>query len=408
MTISRGAQTTPAFSATQQNKRDILDYIKLNYARNLKLIALLNDPNIGKSDVSMGKGRIQMKEVNQARFECFNFTDWTKTVVSGGLAGTALTVDSTAELKAYDTLYYFDPATGKTQTARVDSITNATVAEITSIGDVAFNPPAAAVLGISATAYPQNSSNPSILSKDFDNVYNLLQIVREPVAISNSMSKTEFYATKDYFKLLKMINLVRFYEKVERAFIAGNRPAGAVNTTNGGAALTSAFYTTRGLLNWAANSYDMNGAMTAFKLKTEVPRVLKTVGEGDPMICMAGFDILGRIDDMIADKVVYNIDVGNEKTTLREWGLNTKIIRTQTFAMELVNHQVFNEGALSKSMLIFNPNNVDFVHLPGRGIQPNVNIQANDVDGKIDEVFCEFGCRVNDGGQSMALIQNCW
>lgn len=414
MTVTRGSVssggivTTPAFASTQQNKRDVLDYVKLNYAQNLKLIALLAEDKVGQSDVTMSKGRIKKSEVNQVRFECFNFTDWAKYYTVTSFSGTTLVLDSTAELKAYDTLYFYSASAGKTLTARVDSITNTTTCEITSIGDTAFSVAAGDVVGISATAYPQGSKDPTILSKTFDNVYNLLQIVREPVAIANSMKKTEFYATKDYFKLLKMINLVRFYEKIERMWLFGNRASGAVNSTSGGTALTSDFYTTRGLFNWAANSYDMGGSMTPYKIKTEIPKVLSTVGDGDPMICLAGFDIIGRIQEMIDDKVVYNIDVGNAKTTLREWGLNTTMIRTSTFAMEVINHKAFNEGNLNKTMLIFNPNNTEFVHLPDRDIAPNVSIQAPDVDGVIDEVICEAGCRVNDGGASEAIISNCW
>ncbi|MBN1294368.1 MAG: hypothetical protein JXB48_21205 [Candidatus Latescibacteria bacterium] len=413
MTVYRGTvsspvpQTVPTFSSTQHNKRDVLDYIKLNYARNLKLIALLEEMEVGKSDVSMSSGKIKKAEVSQQRYECFNFTDWSKTVTVTSFSSTTLVVNSTAQLKIYDTLYYFDSSTGTSQSARIDSITDTTTCEVTSFGATAFNPAAGTTLGISATAYPENSVNPSMISKDFDNVYNCTQIVREPVAISNTLLKSEFYATKDYFKLLKMINLVRFYEKIERGFLFGNR-ASSGNTTSGGAALTSSFTTSRGLLNWAACSYDMVGSMTSFKLKTEIPRAMSVCGEGDPMICLAGFDICGRIDDMVADKTVYNIDVGDAKTTLREFGVNTKMIRTQTFAMELVNHQAMNEGDLAKCMLIFNPNNIEFVHLPDRDIHPNVSIEENDRDGKIDEVICEFGCRVNDGGQSIGLIQNCY
>jgi hypothetical protein len=415
MTVTRGtvgagtgAPAIPAFSATQHNKRDVLDYIKLNYARNLKLIALLQEAMPSKDNVSLKNGKIKQTEVSQIRFECFNFTDWSKTVTCSSFSGTTLTLNSTAELKAYDSLYYFDNSTGKTISARIDSITNTTVCEITSVGDTAFSPSADTVLGIGPTMYPQNSSNPTMIQKDFDNVYNTLQIVREPVAISGTMLKSEFYATKDYFKLLKLINLVRFYEKLERGFLFGNRASGAVNTTSGGAALTSSFTSSRGLLNWAANVYDMNGSMTNFKINTELPRVLPTVGEGDPMLCVCGFDVQGRINEMVADKVQYNIDFNSAKTTLREFGINTTIVRTQTFAMELLNHQAFNEGDLAKTAMIFNPNNVEFVHLPERGIHPIVGIEENDRDGKVDEVMAEFGCRVNDGGQSIALIRNCW
>jgi hypothetical protein len=414
MTVTRGsvsaggAQTTPAFSSTQQNKRDILDYIKLNLARNLKLMCLLQEAMPSKDTISMKNGMIKQSEVSQVRFECFNYTDKAKTFVTTSFSGTTLVIDSTAELKAYDSLYYFDTATGKTNTARIDSITNTTTLEITSVGDAAFSPSADTVLAIGPTMYPQNSVNPTILSKDFDNVYNTLQIVREPVGISNTMMASEFYATKDYFKLLKLINLVSFYEKMERGFLFGNRASGAVNTTSGGAVLTSSFSTSRGLFNWAANSYDMKGSMSRYKLNTELPRVLDVVGEGDPMIALGGFDVQGIINEMVADKVQYNIDFKDAKTTLREFGVNTTIIRTQTFAMELVNHQAFNEGELSKTMLIFNPNNVSFVHLPGRGVTPHIGIQENDRDGKIDEVMAEFGCRPDDGGQSICVVRNCW
>lgn len=413
MTVYRGTvssptpQTVPSFASTQMNKRDVWDKIQLNYARNCKLIALLKEFNIGESDISATNGRIKKSVVNQQRFESYSNTDWNKTVTVTSLSSTTLVVNSTAQLKIYDTLYYFDNAAGKTLTARIDSITNTTTCEITSFGATAFAATAGTVLGIGATAYPENSSNPSMISKDFDNVYNCTQISREPVAASNTMKAIEFYATGDYWKLLKMINLARFLEKIERAWLFGNK-ASSGNTTSGGAALTSSFSTSQGLLNYAANSYDMLGTMTGFKLKTEIPRVMTTCGEGDPMIALAGFDICGRIDEMIADKTVYNINVGDAKTTLREFGVNTKMIRTQTFAFELLNIQAFNEGDLARTMLIFNPNTAEFVHLPDRDIQPVVNIQENDRDGTIDEVICEAGCRVVDGGQNIGIIQNCW
>lgn len=417
MTITRGsvssggAQTTPAFSAIQQNKRDVWDKIRLNLAQNCKLFALIGDPNISESEISIGKGIIKKAVVSQKRFECFNYTDYAKYVTAVSSSGvTDVVVDSTAELKSGDTLYYYDSSSGKTVTARIDSVTNTTTLVVTNFGDIAWAPVAGTVIGIAATAYGENSSNPSIISKDFDNIYNTVQISREPVGISNSMLKSEFHATKDYFKLLKMINLYRFVEKIERNFLFSNRAAGAVNTTSGGASLTTAFSTSRGWFNWAANSYDMKGSMTNFKLRTELPRVLKTVSDADPMLCMGGFDVIGRIEEMLYDKVMYTVDVGSsgKKTTLQEMGVATKVYRTQTFAMELLNMAAFNEGDLAKVMFIGNPNNVDFVHLPDRDIAPNVGIQENDRDGRIDEVICEAGCRVTDGGQSAAVITNCW
>jgi hypothetical protein len=293
--------------------------------------------------------------------------------------------------------------------ARIDSITSATVCEITTVttGAGAFAVTSGDRLMLLATAWGENSSGISVFSKDYDNVYNVLQIVRRPVGISNSMLKSDFLAGgSDYFKLMKEINLIEFLREVERNYIFGARAASG-NTTAGGAALTSAFRTTRGLYDWAAQTFDMSGNMTRFKIMTELPKLLKTVKENEPVIALAGFHTIGLINEMLNDQTRY-VNSSDVKTGLREYGVMTDVLRTINMPIELVRHEAFDSGAYENQMLLTAPDSIFFAHLKDRDIRPVVGLQNPDVDGMIDSVECEFGCGVIDGGLKTLVVKNCW
>lgn len=398
---SGGAQITPAFSATQQNKRDVWPHIVHNFARYAPLISLTSHGQFDKQGISKGPGLIGKAIVSQVRYESYNYTPPPSyTTATAVLSGTTLPCDTTY-LKYGDTLFNTENET----VARIDSITSATACVITSIGATAFSVAEGDVLSVNANAYGQNSSNPSIMSKDFDNVYNTLQISREPVGISNSMLKSEFYATMDYFGLLKMINMVNFLQKIERAWLFGQR-ASSGNTTAGGAYLTSSFYTTRGAWNWAANRYDMKGSLSMFKLRSEIPGILDTVASSDKVTMLMGKGTYGRINDMMNGQASYQIS-GSE-SQLKKYGIETRVIKTNNMDLELITHPSFDIGAMKKKALVLTPEQNRFVHLKDRDIRPVVGIQNNDVDGKIDSVEAEFGCQTLDGGQSTVAIENIW
>jgi hypothetical protein len=290
--------------------------------------------------------------------------------------------------------------------ARIDSVTSAAAMEVTSVGDTAFAVSNGDDLMYLATAYPENSSGISVLSKDYDNVYNTLQISRSPVGISNSMLKSQFLAGgSDYFKLLKEINLIEMLRETERNLIFGARAAGTSNTTAGGAALTAAFRTTRGMYDWAAQSFDMKGTVTRYKLMTEIPKLLKTVKENESVLALAGFQSCGQINELLNDQTRY-IDSGTAKTALRDYGVKTNVIRTLNMDIELVRHEAFDSGAYANQMLIFVPDNVFFAHLKDRDIRPVTGLQNNDVDGMIDSVEAEWGCGVIDGGLKILVVNN--
>jgi hypothetical protein len=396
------AQTTPAFAATQLMARTVWEKIKLNFAQNLKLLAIISDGDVTDEGISQKKGMIQKWQVDTARFESFNYTPRSITKVVTSLSCTTLTLDDTTDLVPY----YLLRNTVNDTLCRIDSRTSDTVVEITSVGATAFSAAQGDTLQILASAYPENSSAPTIYSKDFDNVYNLLQIVRKPVAISNSMLKSKFLAGGDYFKLLKTINMIEFMREVERNFIFGQRASGTGNTTSGGSALSAAFRTTRGIYDWAANSYDMKGNMNGFKLRKDIPQLLKTVQENQKVVALGGFETLGRINEIFNDRVSYFVDSNN--TDLTKLGVQTKTLNTMNMPIELIRHEAMDNGEYQKQLLVFSPDNIFWAYLKDRDIRPVVGIQNNDVDGMIDSVEAECGCGVIDGGQSILQVKNCW
>jgi hypothetical protein len=398
-----GIQTNPAFSATQQLMREVFDRVKMNVTQNTKICALIAEGEVGDDGLKTKPGMISKWEVKAPRFESYNYNQFPATVtVATALSSTTLVVDDTTYLKTYDTLFN---TTNRTM-CRIDAITNTTTIEITSVGTTAFDAAVGEVLLIGPTAYPEYSSAPSMLTKDFDNVYNTLQISREPVGISGSMLKSEFYATGDYFTLLKAVNLVEFYRKIDRGLIFGARASGSGNTTSGGSALTSAFRTSRGLITWASDSYNMDGNMTLFKLRTSLPKKLYTVQENQRVIAMGGFETLGRINELFNDQIRYVIN--DAKTPLKEFGTQTTVVRTINMPIEFVRHEAYDQGDLQKAMILFVPDNLRFAYLKDRGVRPVVGLQNNDVDGKIDSIEAEYGLATIDGGASILRVDNCW
>jgi len=398
-----GAPAIPTPATDQMNKRDVFDRIIMNFAQNAPLLIMIAKGVADETGMTQGKGLVSRRSVSNDRYEVYNHNPIVLSSVVGaaGLSGTTLACDTTY-IKAGDTLHNTD--FGMVE-CRVDSVTNGTVCEITSVGTTAFSVTAGDTLLIGATAYGRNSSNPTIMSKDFDQIFNTTQISREPVAMSGTMSAIEFYGTSDYKSLLKKINLINFLRKIENTWLFGSKSA-TNNTTAGGAVLTAAFSTTRGAMSFAANTYDMLGTMSFFKWRSEIPQILTTVSGNDTLTCLCGAGTFGRVNDMMNSQAQYMI-TGSE-SQLKKYGLKTKVLTTNGPDIEFVHHPSFDIGGLQKKALLIKPDMNGFAFLKGRDIQPKLNIQANDLDGTIDEVFCEAGYDNYDGGVSSCIVENIW
>jgi hypothetical protein len=404
-----GTQVNPAFLPTMMQARTVWEKIPLNFAQHLKILAIIADGEIDGQGLTQKPGYISKWQVNTPRFESFNYDPMPiSTKATADMADATHLACDTTYAKPGQLIRNINNASP--MVARIDSVTSALAMVVTSVGDTAFTALNGDELMYLSTALPENSSNISLMSKDYDNVYNTLQISRRPVGISNSMLKSAFLAGgSDYFKLLKEINLIEMLRETERNLIFGARASGTGNTTAGGAALTAAFRTTRGMYDWAAQVFDMKGNCTLQKLMTDIPSLLYTVKEMDDVICLGGYKSFGIINELLNNQTRYIVDASEaKKTASRTLGLVTTTIRTLNMPIDLVKHEAFNTGAMANQMLLFVPDNIRFAHLKDRDIRPVTGLQNNDVDGMIDGVEAEWGCGVIDGGIKILVVKNVW
>lgn len=395
---STSAYTTPAPTKEQIEKRDVGDGIRDLFVANCLLMALTTKGQITNGDLKESKGLLAKRRVNNPRFGNYTYTPLATTAVVTSLSSTTLTIASAVTIPAYYTVVNTKNGT----TARIDSETSTTVKEITSFGSTAFSVTAGDVLLIMAPAYPQNSSSPSILYKSEDLIYNTCQQVRFPVAISDVAKNTPTHAVSDYWARLKKISALEGMIKTENTFLFGNRPSSG-NTTSGGSALTGSFESTRGLMGWAANSLNAQGAMTPAKFRKDVPGAItkKVIKGSDKVIMFAGSDINSEMQEWTNDRTITAKD-----GTLEKFGITSTVFKTSEFEVELVMHDAFNQGSYANQAVVFKPEALQYCYMNGKDLKLNKNIQSNSTLGVEDEIEGMIGLGCIDGGESILKITN--
>ena len=395
---STSAYSTGAPSTTQIEIRDVGDKIRSLKPASSILSALVTRGEMKDGDLKRSKGMIAKRVVDNVRYENYTYTPLAVIATVTSLSSTTLTLSAAAVIPARYTVMN----TANFTTARIDSETSTTVKKITSFGTDAFSVTAGDVLLICMPAYEQNSSSPAMLTKSEDNIYNVLQQARFSVGISNVAKNTPTHAVKDYWAHLKMENVDEGMVKTENTLLFGNRPASG-NTTTGGAVYGTGFETTRGLWNWAANSYDAENAMTPSRFRADIPQsfTLKTINGMDKVFMFAGSAINAEMQDWVNDRSILAKD-----GTLEKFGLKSNVFLTSEFEVELIMHDTFNQGALANQALLFKPEALRYCFLRNKDMKPNLNIQSPSTDGIQDEISGMIGVASEDAGNSMLKIKN--
>ncbi|GAF69986.1 unnamed protein product [marine sediment metagenome] len=399
MPLIGGAVTTDpvvtgAPSATTTLKRTISDVIRNLWAGSSVMFALVAKGEAKAGSVMESRGMISKKSTDHPRFETFTYTPLAIQGTVTAFSGTTLETAAISTLRPYYTIVN----TTNNTVARVDSVTSTTEYEVTSVGGTAFDASAGDVFLIMAPAYPENSSSPSRIWKDEDNVYNLTQNVRYPVAISGSSKGNTHYAIEDYFKRMKAVSTIEGNRKTEGMFLFSER-ASSGNDTSGGSALTGSFRTTRGVWNWAANSYDAGG-MTWDKFQSDVPMALgNTVNFSQRFVMVTSQLNFAVMNGWINDKLTVE-----QTSDLKKFGLKGKKFETSGPEIDVVVHEQFNIGGNQNKALIFVPDQLFYCYKKGRDLQPRMKIQTNSTDGLEDEIFGELGPGSFDGGNSILTI----
>lgn len=397
-TVYTAAQTTPAVSTTGTLKRTVSDKIRHLFPGSSSLLALVSQGTPDGMKIKREKGLIGKKPTETPKFESFTYSPLAiNFTVSVANSPTSYDLSSASGLRLKYTLVNTTNAT----VCRVGAISTNTIT-VTSVGSTTFSAVAGDVLLCMAPAYEESSTSPYILQKDEDNLYNYVQIVRFPVAVSASAKGNPNYGG-DFWGRIKERNVIEGNRKVENTLIFSERSATGETGTQDGT-LSDYFRTTRGLWNWAQGSLDAGGAMTPemFTKDLVVEGMHESVDSNSKLVMFCGKEIFGRMQGWVnEDRMVMN-----QAAELEKFGLKAYTFVTSGPDVRVIVHDAFDRGANAKKALIFNPEDVFYCFKQGRDLAPNLGIQANDADYYEDEILGEIGIGVLDGGYGITKVTN--
>lgn len=402
-TAVKTAITTPAIATTGIRQRTVADTIRHKFPGN-PILGFISSGMVKGYDVTKENFRIGKAQVNDTLFENFTYTPLASTCV----------VDAYTNDGAFSITNYADVVLGTVlvdttnKTAcRVTALSTAAVTA-TSIGSTAFATALNRTLLILPPTYKENSTSPYVLMKDEDNLYNTLQINRFAFEISASAEKVPYYGTPKYWKRVKERGVIEGLAKMERAFLFSERASSGETTTD---ATLGNFRSTRGLWQWSVAggaTDDVGGALTYDYVTQTLPtKFNSSVGTTTKKIALMGTATYGLFLGMARDNSSMLLDASKEYKDVTLGSMVTRVL-TSKGPIDLMVHDTFDQAGLNKNILIFNPDAIEYVYMEGRDIQARNNIQGNDQDGYKDEMFAEWGVRVNDGGASLLTLTNCW
>jgi len=397
-------------SISQNEMREVADQIRYLGFGEASMSGLIKKTIVDSKtgQFKEGPGLISKRPVKNIRYEQFNRSPrpYKFTVTAGTEAeSSGVTFSSVTGIQPGMMIYNPKNKTG----FRAEVITTLNV-KGTSVGPTTFSCAADDVLVVGAAAIKAGSAVPIIVNGTDDHDFNTLQFARLGVSIDWVMESIKEMAGGKRFTREKMYLIHEFLRDMDHSMILG-QCSGSVtsvpkNTTTGTqTGYVDEFPTTKGLINLAANSYDMLGSITLDKIRRKLPLAMgDTINDNQELVALLGNDLFGRVQELI-EANHYNTE---KEGVIGENGIKCYDLLTAGPKLKLVKYNLFNVTGLDNTMLIFDPANVGYVHLEGYDIKPNNGIQDNDVHGKIDELVAYFGIETKDAGKSATFVTNCF
>lgn len=395
-TVSTSAVTTPNTSTTGTLKRDVSDTIRHLWSGTpfLRLVAKGKIPK--DRDLIKSKSMIGKRRVEKPKFECFYFAPLAVEFTATSLSGTTLVLSSTTGLRAKYSLVN----TKNRTVCNIDSITNTTTCEVTSVGATSFSVSANDILLLIGCRYEEYSSSPAILMKDPTNLYNLTYIARYPFAMSGSAKNNPHYGGNRW-EQYKKENATQGLRLTNYSLYFDERPSGTSESNTSGAG--HSFRTCRGLWNWAQVEHDFGGAASFEAFMQDASNAThESVGPHHKKVMVCGNRVWTIILGWINDKLI--VDQG--KGSYEKFGVESRKVLWGKGHVEVMLDDTFDHGDFAKHSLIFDPDTVNYVHLRDRDFGQRGNIQNNDVDGTMEEILGEVSIDVEKGGYDIMQLKN--
>lgn len=395
-TYSTTTVTSPSVSTTGTLQRTVADTIRRLFPSNT-IMALVQSGLGNGDDYSKETGLIKKRGVSTVRYECFTYTPLAITVTCSDSSSPAVGGFDVASADGL-TLGMCLMNTRNRTVCKIVSISTLTIGAVT-VGSTTFTLSNGDVLLLLAPAYHEASTSPYLLTKDDDNVYNLLQIVRFAVQISKSAKDSPHYGG-NYWKRMNEKNVVEGLRKCDNTLIWSERASSGDTTTDG---TLGNMRTTRGLNNWAGVSYDAGGALTYEGFMSDIVLAMNdTVGQDTNLICLTGKRVYAEMLKWVADKQMIM-----ETGSIDKFGVKTKKFVTAGPEIEVMLHDSMDRGQLNKLMLFFDPADLEYNYKNGRDLHPINENQAPENDYLQNEILGEIGLSCLDGGSKVTLVTNC-
>jgi hypothetical protein len=377
-------------SATGTQKRSVNDKIRNLFPGSSKLMALVASGEVKKGEFAKGKGLLTKKSCDHRRYEFFVYTPPAVSYAVSSVAGANITMDSVDGLTLKRT---FVNATNM-DVGRISSINVTTkVITVTGINDASFTASAGDQLLVMAPAYEEGSSNPYRTSKDDDNQYNVMQLIRSPVAISASAKDSPHFGG-DFFGRMKEKDMIQLNRILENTFLFGERASTTTTDLTADTTLGDSFGTMRGYWNWAQKSFSCGGAMSPEKWMTGLDQGLSdTISDGQKLVFLTGSKVVGDMNLWAEDKWMLQ-----KEGSYSKYGVKTSVFSTGKHDIEVMRHNAFDQRGFEGKGLIICPDDMEYVYKTGRDLQPRKGIQDNSTDGYEDEIFGELTCSELTGG----------
>jgi hypothetical protein len=399
--------TSAAPSISQNEQREVGDEIRyLGFGQALLTSLISNSIIDAKTgNIKKSSGLITKRAVKNIRYEMYNRSPRPhKFTVTAGteVATTGVTLSAVQGLAVRMMLYNPKNKTG----FRIEDITTLTVKGAT-VGGTTFSCAVGDTLVVGASAIPAGSTTAIIVNGSDDQTYNTLQFSRLGVSIDWVMEKIKAMAGGERFTREKMYLLWEFLRDMEYSMLFGDYSADVAtkNTTTGiqTGYTGDEFPTTKGMINLAANSYNMESVTTLEKLRRQLPLAMgDVINDNQDLICFLSNEYYARIQEMMSEKH-YNTEGEGE---LKQFGIKSSTFITSGPKLKLVKHSAFNVAGIDNAMLIFDPSALGYVHLDGFDLKPNNGIQTAATHGKQDELVAYFGIETKDAGKTMTLVTN--
>lgn len=234
-------------------------------------------------------------------------------------------------------------------------------------------------IAVIGNAHPENGTAATAITTKEDIKSNYTQIFKTSVALSGTEMASKLYGGKDlaYQRRKKAIEHKRdicralyFGEKKEDT--SGITPrrtmAGAVSLI--GVNNTVTFASSSGIALTEAN-FNQYVALPAFNH-----------GSSEKLL-IAGPELINAVDGWYKGKLALS-QVGVDKT----FGVNVRKLITSYGILDVIYEPLFTKGFAGFGLVI-DPANIRYAYLEGRDTKLETNIQANDVDGEIDQYLTE-------------------